>query len=133
MQYDAVGSSAGETGAFAEGKQGTGSMHSGPAAYSPRVLIDTRSFVAGDAAGGRGRKSSMVVASPRATVSGVTGHEHASLGERAAVSASIARYNLAAERTLMLSNFLGIVAVGVIVLTAIAWLLGWLPGSVRLF
>ena len=75
----------------------------------------------------------MVVTSPGATVTGVAGHERASLRQSAAVSASIARYNLAAERTLTLSNLLGIISVGLFVLVAAAWLLGLLPGSVRLF
>jgi hypothetical protein len=75
----------------------------------------------------------MVVVSPGATVSGVADHEHASVDESAAVSASIARYNRAAEQTLTLSNVLVIVAVGLFVLIVVAWLLGLLPGSVRLF
>ena len=75
----------------------------------------------------------MVVVSPEATIAGVARHERAGFGESSAVSASIARYNLAAERTLTLSNVLVIVSVGLFVLIAAAWLLGLLPGSVRLF
>jgi hypothetical protein len=75
----------------------------------------------------------MVVVSPGATVAGVAGHEHASLDESAAVSASIARYNLAAARTLMLSNLLVMIGLGLFVLIAAAWVLGLLPGAVRLF
>jgi hypothetical protein len=75
----------------------------------------------------------MVVVSPEPTVSGAAARGRGSFGQDSAVSASIARYNLAAERTLALSNLLGIVAVGLIVLTAVGWLLGWLPGAVRLF
>lgn len=75
----------------------------------------------------------MVVVAPGATGSGKAGHEHASVDESAPVSASIARYNLAAERTLTLSNVLVIVGVGLFALIAVAWLLGLLPGSARLF
>jgi hypothetical protein len=131
MQYDAVDSYQGKPAPSQKANKGQARCVR-DLLLTPRES-DTRSVVAGDAAGGRGRESSMVVVSPGATVSGVASHEHASLGESAAVSASIARYNRAAERTLTLSNFLGIVAVGLFVLIAVAWLLGLLPGSVRLF
>ncbi len=75
----------------------------------------------------------MVVVSPGATLSGVAGHEHKSVDQSAAVSASIARYNLAAARTLTLSNLLLRISVGLFVLIAAAWALALLPGAVRLF
>lgn len=75
----------------------------------------------------------MVVASPASSVSDVAHHGRASLDEDAAMSASVARYNLAAERTLTFSTVLGIVGVGLFVLISVAWLLGLLPASVRLF
>jgi hypothetical protein len=53
FRYTGFGSLSGEIGAFAEGKQGTGSTRSGPAAYSRRIRH--RVVVAGDAAGDRGR------------------------------------------------------------------------------
>jgi hypothetical protein len=77
--------------------------------------------------------SPMVVASPGATTSGLARHEHSSLGESSAASASIARYNGAATRILMLSNVLLMISVGLFVLVAAAWVLRLLPGAVRLF
>ena len=70
---------------------------------------------------------------PEATVSGASRPERASLGESSAASASIAGYNLAAARTLTLSNFVVLIGMGLFVLTAAAWVLGLLPGAVRLF
>jgi hypothetical protein len=75
----------------------------------------------------------MVVESPEATVSGAGRHEHALLGESSAASASIAGYDLAAARTLTLSSLLVTIGVGLFVLIAAAWVLGLLPGAVRLF
>ena len=75
----------------------------------------------------------MVVVSPEATIAGVARHERAGLGESSAVSASIARYNLAAERMLTLSTRVVMIGIGLFVLTAAAWVLGLLPGAVRLF
>jgi hypothetical protein len=54
------------------------------------------------------------------------------LGEHSPASASIHRYNLAAERTLVLTKVLGMLSIGLLVLIVAAWLLGLLPGSVRL-
>ena len=75
----------------------------------------------------------MVVVSPEATASGLARHEHALLGESSAASASIAGYDLAAARTLTLSSLLVTIGVGLFVLIAAAWVLGLLPGAVRLF
>jgi hypothetical protein len=75
----------------------------------------------------------MVVVAPEATISGVAHDEHAWFGDGSAESASIARYNLAAARTLTLSNVVGTIGVGLFVLIALAWALGLLPGAVRLF
>ena len=75
----------------------------------------------------------MVVVSPEATIAGVARHERTGFGESSAVSASIARYNLAAGRMLTLSNRVVMVGIGLFVLTAAAWVLGLLPGAVRLF
>ena len=75
----------------------------------------------------------MVVVSPEATVSGAARLEHASFGESSAASASIARYNRAAARTLTLSNLVVTIGLGLFVLITAAWVLGLLPGAVRLF
>jgi hypothetical protein len=75
----------------------------------------------------------MVVVSPEATIAGAARREPTGFGEHSAVSASIARYNLAAARMLTLSNRVVMIGIGLFVLTATAWVLGLLPGAVRLF
>ena len=50
-----------------------------------------------------------------------------------AVDASIARYRLAGERVRGLADVVWKLCVGLMVLVALAWTLGILPGAVRLF
>ena len=54
------------------------------------------------------------------------------LEDSPAAEASIARYNQAAERMLRISDLTWKLCVALFVLVAAAWLLGVLPGAVRL-
>jgi len=57
----------------------------------------------------------------------------ASVVVSSAIDASIAAYLAAGERMRIVARFVGFASVAVLVVTAVAWALGLLPGAVKLF
>jgi hypothetical protein len=91
------------------------------------------SVVAGDAAGDHGRTGSLVAPTDAPAVALAQPLSQSHLTDNPVTEASIASYLGAGERVLALAQLGLWICLGLIVLVALTWAAGVLPGAVRLF